>query len=146
MMCVCICPQSSLILCEPMYCSLPGTSVNGIFQARILEWIAISFSRESSGIKTISPALADSFFTAKPLGKSKENHNYCFVQFLMCMWIQMCVIYALYIYIYIHTYLYYISHIYILHVKNYLWYLISHCVISIFPYSDIVFKTFDVIL
>ena len=49
-------------------------------------------------------------------------------------------------YIYIHTYLYYISHIYILHVKNYLWYLISHCVISIFPYSDIVFKTFDVIL
>ena len=30
-------------LCDPMYCSPPGSSVHGIFQARILEWIAISF-------------------------------------------------------------------------------------------------------
>ena len=35
-------------LCDPMDCSLPGSSVHGIFQARILEWIAISFSRGSS--------------------------------------------------------------------------------------------------
>ena len=34
--------------CKPMDCSPPGSSVNGIFQARILEWVAISFSRESS--------------------------------------------------------------------------------------------------
>ena len=34
--------------CNAMNCSLPGSSVHGIFQARILEWVAISFSRESS--------------------------------------------------------------------------------------------------
>ena len=40
--------QSCLTLCYPMDCSLPGSSVHGIFQARILEWVAISFSRRSS--------------------------------------------------------------------------------------------------
>ena len=35
-------------LCDPMDCSLPGSSVHGIFQARILEWVAIPFSRGSS--------------------------------------------------------------------------------------------------
>ena len=36
--------QSCLILWDPMHCSLPGSSVHGILQARILEWVAISFS------------------------------------------------------------------------------------------------------
>ena len=40
--------QSCPTLCDPMDCSLPGSSVHGIFQARILEWVAISFSRGSS--------------------------------------------------------------------------------------------------
>ena len=40
--------QSCPTLCDPMNCSLPGSSVHGIFQARVLEWIAISFSRGSS--------------------------------------------------------------------------------------------------
>ena len=40
--------QSCLTLCDPMDCSLPGFSVHGIFQARVLEWVAISFSRGSS--------------------------------------------------------------------------------------------------
>ena len=35
-------------LCNPIDCSLPGSSVHGIFQAVVLEWIAISFSRGSS--------------------------------------------------------------------------------------------------
>ena len=39
-----LCPT----LCDPMDCSLPHSSVHGIFQARILEWVAISFSRASS--------------------------------------------------------------------------------------------------
>ena len=39
-----LCPA----LCDPMNCSPPGSSVLGIFQARILEWVAISFSRRSS--------------------------------------------------------------------------------------------------
>ena len=37
-----------LTLCDPMDYSLPGSSVHGILQARFLEWLAISFSRESS--------------------------------------------------------------------------------------------------
>ena len=40
--------QSCPALCDPMDCSPPGSSVHGILQARILEWIAISFSRRSS--------------------------------------------------------------------------------------------------
>ena len=40
--------QSCLTLCDPMDSSLSGSAVHGIFQARILEWAAISFSRGSS--------------------------------------------------------------------------------------------------
>ena len=40
--------QSCPTLCHPMDCSLPGSSVHGIFQAIVLEWIAISFSRGTS--------------------------------------------------------------------------------------------------
>ena len=36
--------QSCPTLCDPMDCSLPGSSVYGIFQARVLEWVAIAFS------------------------------------------------------------------------------------------------------
>ena len=43
-----VCTQSCLPLCSSMDCSLPGSSVHGIFQARILEWVAISFSGGSS--------------------------------------------------------------------------------------------------
>ena len=43
-----MCVQSCLTLCDSMDCSLPGSSVHGILQARILEWVAISFSRGSS--------------------------------------------------------------------------------------------------
>ena len=40
--------QSCPTLCNPMDCSLPVSSIHGIFQARVLEWVAISFSRGSS--------------------------------------------------------------------------------------------------
>ena len=48
--CACACPvtESCLTLCNPMDCSLPGSSVHGILQERILEWVAISYSRGSS--------------------------------------------------------------------------------------------------
>ena len=46
---VCIlCAQSCPSLCDPMDCSPPGSSVHGIFQARILEWVAVSYSKGSS--------------------------------------------------------------------------------------------------
>ena len=43
---VCVCAQSlsCVQLCDPVDCGLPDSSVGGIFQARILEWVAISFS------------------------------------------------------------------------------------------------------
>ena len=40
--------QLCLTLCDPVECSLPGSSFHGILQARVLEWVAISFSRGSS--------------------------------------------------------------------------------------------------
>ena len=45
---MCMCAQSCPTLSDPMGCSPPGSSVHGLLQARILEWIAISFSRGSS--------------------------------------------------------------------------------------------------
>ena len=41
----CSVAQSSLTLCDPMDCSPPGSSVHGIFQARILEWLSISYAK-----------------------------------------------------------------------------------------------------
>ena len=57
-------------LCYPVNCSPPGSSVHGIFQARILEWVAISFSRGSSQPRdwTRSPALRADGLTFEPSG------------------------------------------------------------------------------
>ena len=46
--CMCLVAKLCLTLCYPMDCNLPGSSVYGIFQARIVEWIAISLCRGSS--------------------------------------------------------------------------------------------------
>ena len=56
---------------DSMDCSLPGSSVHGIFQARILELVAISFSRGSSQPRDRASVscLADGFFTPEPPGK-----------------------------------------------------------------------------
>ena len=43
--------QSCLTLCDPMDCNPPGSSVHSILQARILEWVAIPFSRGSSQLR-----------------------------------------------------------------------------------------------
>ena len=55
-------------LCDPLDCSPPGSSVQGIFQARIREWVAMSSARGSSRPRdgtrvSMSPALAGRFFT-----------------------------------------------------------------------------------
>ena len=57
--------QSCMTLCNPMVCSLPGSSLHRILQARVLEWIAISFSRGSSQPRnqTWVSYIADRFFT-----------------------------------------------------------------------------------
>ena len=70
--------QSCLTLCNPMGCSLPGSSVPGIFQARILECIAMPFSMDlpNQGIKPaslMSPALARGFITTSTTWKAQES-------------------------------------------------------------------------
>ena len=65
--------QPCLTLCNPMDCSSPGPSVHGIFQARILEWVAIFYSRylPNPGIESASlasPALEADFFSLYHLG------------------------------------------------------------------------------
>ena len=66
--------QSCLTLCDPMDCSPPISSVLGIFQARILKWVAISHSMDlpNPGIRPmslVSPVLAGRFFTTALPGK-----------------------------------------------------------------------------
>ena len=62
---LCFVSQSCLILCDPMNCSPPYSSVLGILQARILEWVAFSFSRGSSQARDQNQVsrIADGFFT-----------------------------------------------------------------------------------
>ena len=81
--------QLCLTLCDPMDYSPPGSSVHGIFQARILEWPAMPSSRGSSlprdrtRVSCISYT-ADGFFTAEP---PEKPHNFCQVQSLSCVWL-----------------------------------------------------------
>ena len=69
--------QSCLTLCDPMDCSLPGSSFHGILQERILEWVAISFSRGSSWPRdgTQVSCIAGRFFT---IWSTREawHHNF----------------------------------------------------------------------
>ena len=61
--------------CGPMDGSPPGSSVPGILQARILEWVAISFSRglPNPGIEPRSPALQADFLLTELCEKPREN-------------------------------------------------------------------------
>ena len=78
-----VCVQSCPILCNPMDCSPPGFSVHGISQTRILEWVAIPFSRGSSWPRdqTLSPAWqADTLPMSRlgsPFGGLSSNNPRC---------------------------------------------------------------------
>ena len=103
--CVCVCTrahtrtracsvaESCTILCDPLDCSAPGSSVHGIIQERILEWVAISYSRGSSqfptpgdlpnpGIKPTSlasPSLGGGLFTTALRRKLPQNLIKCLI-------------------------------------------------------------------
>ena len=74
MNCACVCVCAKLLqlcptVCDSMDCNLPGSSVHGILQARILEWVAMPFSGDlpDPGIEPVfltSSAFAEGFFTA----------------------------------------------------------------------------------
>ena len=72
-----VCAQLYPTLCDPMGCSPPGSSVHGISQASILEWVAISFSRRSSRSKDWSrisciSCLAGGFFTTSATWEARD--------------------------------------------------------------------------
>ena len=68
---VCSVAQLCLTLCNPMDCCQLGSSVHGILQVRILEWLPFPSPGDlpGAGIKPVSPALAGRFFTTEPPGK-----------------------------------------------------------------------------
>ena len=72
--CCCLVAKSCPTLCDSKDGSLPGSSVPGISQVRILEWGAISSSRgyPDPGTEPASPALAGRFFITEPPGKPKD--------------------------------------------------------------------------
>ena len=74
-LCCCIVTKSCPALCDPMGCSMPGSSVH-ISQATILEWVAISLSGNlpNPWIGLLSPPLAGGFFTAEPPGKPNVTY------------------------------------------------------------------------
>ena len=65
--CCCFVAKKFLTLCKPLDSSPPDSSIHGIFQARILEWAAISFSRDlpNPRIKPVSLALAGKLFISE---------------------------------------------------------------------------------
>ena len=64
-----------LTIWDPMDCSLPGSSIHGILQARVLKWVALSFSRGSSypRIEPGSSALQEDSLPAEPPGKPSTS-------------------------------------------------------------------------
>ena len=84
--------QSCLTLCKSMDCSLPGSSIHGILQARILEWVAVSSSRRSSQPRDqtcslMVPALASRSFTTKATWEAPYICVFVVVQLLSCGWL-----------------------------------------------------------
>ena len=65
--------QSFPTLSDPMDCSLPGSSVHGIFQARVLEWGAVAFSDSLS-----SPSLLPNTIVSQDLSSKPSPSQPCF--------------------------------------------------------------------
>ena len=72
---LCLIAQLYLTLCDPMDCSLPGSSVRGILQAGILEWVSMPSPGDlpNPGIKPRSPALQADSLSSEPPGKPKNT-------------------------------------------------------------------------
>ena len=79
--CCCLVAQLSWILRDPVNCSLPSSSVHSISQARILEWVAISYSRGSSQLRyqTI-------FSCGSCIAKQTLLSHYISLVSVLCLW------------------------------------------------------------
>ena len=85
--------QSCPTLCDPMVCSLPGSSVHGIFQARVLEWGAIAFSmkRHRNFIYICHHFYIDKENWIKSLIKLEKSYNFIKLR-LFHNWLLFCVV------------------------------------------------------
>ena len=74
-LCSCLVAQLCPTLCDPVDCSSPGSSIHGISQARILEWVAVSFWGDlpDPGIEPGSPALQTDSLPSEPPGKPNNG-------------------------------------------------------------------------
>ena len=68
---------SCVQLCGPIDCNLPDSSAHGIFQARVLEWVPISFSKDvlDPGIQVGSATLQEDALPSEPTGKPENPMN-----------------------------------------------------------------------
>ena len=86
--CVFVCVSCSVVSesCSPLDCS-PPDSVHGVLQARILEWVAIPFSRGSFWPRdwTQLPSLQTDSWPSEPLGKPKQKFLISTIQWLCCL-------------------------------------------------------------
>ena len=75
-MCVYLVIQSCPTLCDPVDCA-PGSFIHGILQVRILEWVAISFSRGSTQPRdrTLASCIASKFFTVRGTREASNTHK-----------------------------------------------------------------------
>ena len=80
--------KSCLTLCDPVDCSPPGSSVHGISQSRILQWVATSFCRVSFRPRDwiCISCIAGGFFTAEPPGKPKRQVLNIKRFLISCLW------------------------------------------------------------
>ena len=93
-----MCVQSWLTFCNPMDCSLPGSSVHGIFQASILERVAISNppgELPDPGFEPVSPALQADSYPLEPflcMGMHKYVYYACLSTYVyLCIYVCICV-------------------------------------------------------
>ena len=88
----CVSAQLCLTLGNPLDCSPPGFSVLGIFQARILEWVAIPTPGDlpNPGIESLTPALTGGFSPIESPQKHTYTHTHtrtCICKYDMCVYI-----------------------------------------------------------
>ena len=102
--------QSCPTLCDPMDCSPPGSSIHGVLQAIILEWVAISFSRGSSQPKDrnqvacIAGRCFNLWATSQRLWHSQQSRNRCFSGILLLFrWSSGCWQFGLWFIFYVNT-------------------------------------------
>ena len=94
--CCCLVAKLYATLCDPMNCSLPGSSVHEIFQTKILEWVGLPSPGDLSHpeISPVSPVLAGELLTTESSGKPYIANIFLYI------WMN-----HIYIYIYIYIYM-----------------------------------------